>query len=105
MVAAITFTDLVEDVSRTFREPPFDSRRVPRCCRVSTSTPPALPVTKSIRVIHRTLPTAVCPASLQTVHVSARRLLMFVASLSVPLPEPPQSAHSISPCTPKEPLD
>jgi hypothetical protein len=46
------------------------------------------------------------PASLQKFHVSARHLLSFAASLSVPpLREPPQSAHSISPCTPKELLN
>jgi len=58
MVAAITFTDLVEDVLRTLREPPVDFRRARRCCRFQTPIPPALPVTKSIRSIHRTLLTA-----------------------------------------------
>ena len=53
MVAAITSTDLVEDVLRTLREPPFDFRRATRCCRFPTPTPPALPVTKSIRAMHR----------------------------------------------------
>ena len=105
MVAAITFTDLVEDVLSTFREPPFNFRRVLRCCRVSTPTPPALPVTKNIRAIHRILLTAERPASLQKFHVYARNLVMFAASLSVPLPKPPQLAHSISPCTPKELLN
>ena len=52
--------------------------------------------------MHRTLLTAERPASLQKFHVYARHLLMFAASLSVPLPKPPQLAHSISPCTPKE---
>ena len=59
MVAAITFTDLLEDVSRTLPEPPFDFRRAPRYCKFPTPTPPALPVTKSIRAIHRTLPYSV----------------------------------------------
>jgi hypothetical protein len=58
MVAAITFTDLVEDVSRTFREPPFDSRRVTRCWRFPTPTPPALPVTKTTRDIRLSSVTA-----------------------------------------------
>ena len=75
MVAAITFTDLLEDVPRTLPEPPFDFRRAPRHCKFPTPTPLALPVTKSIRAIHRTLLTAVCPASLQKSHVSARHLL------------------------------
>ena len=93
MVAAITFTDLLEDVPRTLPEPPFDFRRAPRHCNFPTPTPLALPVTKSIRAIHRTLLTAACLASLQKSHVSGRHLLSFVASLSVPpLPEPPQPA-------------
>jgi hypothetical protein len=64
--------------------------------------PSLLPTTKLTRAMYRTLLTAERPASLQKFHVSARHLLMFVASLSVPLPKPPQLAHSISPCTPKE---
>jgi hypothetical protein len=105
MVAAITFTDLLEDVPRTLPEPPFDFRRAPRHCKFPTPTPRSLPVTKSIRAIHRTLLTAACLASLKKSHVCARHLLSFAASLSVPLPELPQPAHSISPCTPREQLD
>ena len=105
MVATITFTDLVEDVLRTRREPPFDFRWASWCRRFPTPIPPALPVTKSIRAMRRTLLTAERPASLQKFHVSARHLLSFAASLSVPLPEPPQPAYSISSCTPREPLD
>ena len=105
MVAAITFTDLVEDVLRTLREPPFDFRKAIQCCRFQIPTPPALPVAKRIRAIHRIVLTASHPASSQKFHVSARRLLAFATSLSVPLPEPPQPAYSISPCTPREQLD
>ena len=105
MVAAITFTDLLEDVPRTLPEPPFDFRRAPRHCKFPTPTPRALPDTKSIRPIHRSLLTAACLASLQKFHASVRYLLRFAASLSVPLPEHPQPAHSISPCTPRELLE
>ena len=89
MVAAITFTDLLEDLPRTLPEPPFDFRRAPRCCRFPTPTPPALPVTKSIRTIHHPQLTASHPASLRNVHVPARHLSRFVSSLCVP----PSSAH------------
>ena len=105
MVAAIISTAFLEDLSRTLQEPPFDFRRVPWCCRVSSPTPPALPVTKTTRDIRLSSVTASRPASSQKFYVSARNLLMFAASLSVPLPEPHQLAHSISPCTPKEQLD
>ena len=105
MIAAIISTDLPEDVPRTSPKPPLDFRRAPWNCRFPTPTSPALPATKSVRAIYRIFLTAECRASLRTVHVSARRLLMFVASLSVPLLEPPQLAHSISPCTPREQLD
>ena len=105
MVAAIIVTDLLEDVPRTLPEPPFDFRRAPRHCKFPIPTQLALPVIKSIRAIHRTLLKAVCPASLQKSHVSGRHLLSFAAFLSVPLPELPQPAHSISPCTPREQLD
>jgi hypothetical protein len=96
---------LISDELSTSQEPPFDLRRATRCCRFSIPTPPALPVTKNILAIHCTLLTAEHPASLQMFHASARHLLMFVACLSVPLLEPPQPAHSISPCTPRVPLD
>src|ERR1035438_1467696 len=91
---------LISDELSTFREPPFDFRKTPRYCRFPAPTPPALPVTKNIRGILRNLLTASHPASLQKFYVSARNLLMFAASLSVPLPKLPQLAHSISPCIP-----
>src|ERR1035437_9006879 len=96
---------LISDELSRSEEPPFEFRRVPRYCRVSSPTPPAPPVTKSICSIHPILLTASRPASSQKFHVYARRLLSFAASLSVPLQELPQLAHSISPCTQKEPLD
>jgi hypothetical protein len=74
MVAAITFADLVEDVLRTLREPPFNFRKAIQCCRFPIPTPPALPVTKRIRAIHRILLTASRPASSQKFYVSARNL-------------------------------
>ena len=71
-----------------------------------TRISPLLPVIKSTLSMPHSFLTAECPASLQKFHVSERHLLSFVASLSVPpVPEPPQPAYSISPCTQKEPLD
>ena len=106
MVAAITFTDLLEDVPRTLPEPPFDFRRAPRHCKFPTPTPRSLPVTKSIRAIHRLLLTALRPASLRNVHVSARHLLRFVPSLCVsPLRAHPQLASQTSSSIPKELLN
>src|ERR1039458_7001976 len=46
MVAAITFADLLEDVSRALPEPPIDFRRVLRCCRQPTR--PALPLQRKL---------------------------------------------------------
>ena len=106
MVAAIIVTDLLEDVPRTLPVPPFDFRRTSWCRRFPTPTPPAPPVTKNIRAIHRLLLTALRPASLRNVHVSARHLLRFVPSLCVsPLRAHLQPAEQISLGTPKELLN
>ena len=74
MVAAIISTDFLEAESSTSPEPPIDFRRAHRCRRVPTPTSPALPLTKSICTIHRTLLTASRPASSQKFYVSARNL-------------------------------